>query len=578
MNEKIIFGVLNAKFVHASPAPYCLAAGVQAYAPNHYERVQIVEATINQSLEDILKHILQTTPAIVSFSCYLWNIEMTLELTHLIKRELPQTIILLGGPEVSYCATQTLQNNAQIDYILSGEGETSMPAMLSALLRSGTPTLLTEADFPSISGLCARRANGEIYEDQACVLSGDVPSPLSVGYAQAMKGRIAYVETSRGCPYSCAFCLSGRCGSPRFFSLDAVYEDLLRLANSDTRTIKFVDRTFNANPRHANAILRFILTHYGKEIPLGVCFHFEIAGDILREETFELLEQMPLGAVQLEIGMQSFCEKTLEAVRRKTNTTILKKNIDRLVAMKNMHIHIDLIAGLPFEDVHVFADSFNTGYALGAQMLQVGFLKLLHGSAMRDEPDSYPCTFDAKPPYEVSSTPWLSPDDLSLLHRLEDAVERVYNSGRFLRTAKYLLESTGKSPFDFYLQLGLASYEAGLRARVALGDYTAFLFEYCSTLQGVERESLRDCIVRDRFANSSERLHVSLHKQDTQLSWVAKRLAISKDTAPLKGIRRNVAILYGADAVCWADYVPQEKNPVTGEWIVHEIPMKQLFP
>ncbi|WMJ83334.1 DUF4080 domain-containing protein [Oscillospiraceae bacterium LTW-04] len=578
MTGTVVFSVLNAKYVHASPAPWCLAAGVKAFAPHLYSRVHIVEATINQPPEDVLQRIVSLAPSIVGFSCYLWNVNTTLALCTALKQALPDVVIVLGGPEVSYRAENVLQNHTQVDYILAGEGEENMPAFLAAVFAQGEPVILSESAQQMIAGLCGRRADGTIYENEPCVLHGAVPSPLTAGYAEAVQGRIAYFETSRGCPYTCAFCLSGRCGVPRFFELEAVFGDLLRLANSGTQTIKFVDRTFNANAGHANKILQFILAHYGKEIPQGICFHFEIAGDILREETFSLLGQMPAGAVQLEIGMQSFCERTLEAVNRKTNTAILQANIRRLVAMGNMHIHIDLIAGLPFENLVVFAESFNTGYALGAQMLQLGFLKLLYGSPMRSLPQDYPCEFDQNAPYEVRTTPWLSAEDFALLHRTEDAVERVYNSGRFRQTADYVLKASGLTPFEFYTGLGVASQKAGVGWRIALDDYTAVLKDYCASLNHVDGEVLRDMMVRDRLStNATGRLPACLYRRDEELSRAIKRLGAHPETAPKKGVRRGIALLYAANALCWADYIPEEKNLVTGRWALHEMPLGEIL-
>lgn len=576
MEGIVVLSVLNAKYVHASPAPWCLAAGVQAFAPELTHRVNIVEATINQPPADVLKQIVAFAPAVVGFSCYIWNIKATLELCKMLKKELPQTCIILGGPEVSYCAKDVLQHNPQIDYILAGEGETSVPAFLQAFF---TPDALPKLTPQSIPGLCGRHADGTPYESVPCALHGPVPLPFSAGYTNAVEGRIAYIETSRGCPYSCAFCLSGQCSSPRFFALDTIFPHLLQLANSGTRTIKFVDRTFNANASHANQILQFILTHYDKEIPTGVCFHFEIAGDILREDTFALLEQMPAGAVQLEIGLQSFYEKTLEAVNRKTNTAILQKNIQRLVAMGNMHIHIDLIAGLPYETLPLFAESFNKGYVLGAQMLQLGFLKLLHGSAMRTNPQAFPCEFDDTPPYEVRNTPWLSAQDLECLRRTENAVDRVYNSGRFRLTAEYAIEASGLTPFAFYSGLGDAAERANLPWNISLDDYTALLQEYAAALPGVDPEHLRDCLVRDRLAtNSTGRLPPCLHRMDAQMTTVLKALSANPKTAPKKGVRRGVALLYRAKVVCWADYSPTNKHPVTDRWQLHEIPMADILP
>lgn len=578
MEGTVALCVLNAKYVHASPAPWCLAGGIKVYAPELYHRVCVVEATVNQPFADVLERIIAAAPAVVGFSCYIWNIDATLALCTALKQILPKVISILGGPEVSYCAKDVLQNNIQIDYILAGEGEESLPAFLRAVFARGEPELLPDPTRQIIPGLCGRCADGTVYESAPCVLSGAVPSPLTAGYAEAMQGRIAYFETSRGCPYSCAFCLSGRCGISRFFSLDTVLEDLLCLANSGTRTIKLVDRTFNANAAHANGILQFILAHYGKDIPRGICFHFEIAGDILREETFALLAQMPAGAVQLEIGMQSFCEKTLEAVKRKTNTAILQGNIQRLVAMGNMHIHIDLIAGLPYENLTLFAESFNKAYALGAQMLQLGFLKLLHGSAMRSQPQAYPCEFDEKAPYEVHATPWLLVRDFDLLHHTEEAVERVYNSGRFRLTVEYVLRVSYQTPFEFYTGLGVAAHKAGVQSSASLDEYTAVLQAYCASLYNVDDKVLRDTLVRDRLStNSTGRLPRCLYSHDAQLAKAAKCLSANPATAPQKGVRRGVALLYAANAVCWADYALTEKNPVTGRWVLHEVPLDTIL-
>ncbi len=577
MEGTVVLSVLNAKYVHASPAPWCLAAGIKAYAPELYGRVRIVEATVNQPSVDVLNQIVAASPAVVGFSSYIWNIDATLALCAALKQALPRTVIVLGGPEVSYRAKDVLQNNTQVDYILAGEGEESMPAFLRAVFAKHTPESLPKQTPQLIAGLCGRHADGTIYENIPCAPGKAVPSPLTAGYAEALQGRIAYLETSRGCPYSCAFCLSGRCSAPRFFALDGVLQDLLRLANSGTRTIKFVDRTFNAHTIHANRILQFILAHYGNEIPQGICFHFEIAGDILREETFALLAQMPVGAVQLEIGIQSFCEKTLNAVNRKTDTAVLQANIQRLVAMGNMHIHIDLIAGLPYESLPVFAESFNRGYALGAQMLQLGFLKLLHGSTMRRQPQTYPCEFNENAPYEVRATPWLSVQDIELLHHTENALNRVYNSGRFRLTADYVLGVCGQTPFEFYTGLGVATYKAGVVQNRSLDDYTAAFQAYCAALRNVDGETLRDSLVRDLLStNSTGRLPPCLHRQDARMAKVTKHLAAQTATAPQKGVRRGVALLYRAKAVCWADYVPAEKHPVTGRWVLHELPLNAI--
>lgn len=578
MDGKIVLCVLNAKYIHASPSVWCLSAGIKAYAAELYDRLRIVEGTINQPPNQTLQKIVSHSPIVVGFSCYLWNIKITLKLCKDLKKIYPDIIIMLGGPEVSYCAKNVLLENPQVDYILSGEGEESVPAFLKAIFSKKAAKPLQEPAKQYISGLCGRRDDGTVFDDKPCTLNTSVPSPLTAGYAEATQGRITYFESSRGCPFSCAFCLSGRCGTPRYFDLEIVFKDLLRLANSGTKTIKFVDRTFNANPAHANKILEFILYNYGKDIPYGVSFHFEIAGDILKEETFNLLSKMPAGAIQLEIGMQSFCEKTLEAVHRKTNTKVLIDNINRLVSMGNIHIHIDLIAGLPHESYTIFAESFNIGYALKAQMLQIGFLKLLHGSTMRSEPQNYPCKYDINPPYEVISTPWLSANELQMLHNMEDAVERVYNSGRFNLTAEYVIKVTGKTPFEFYSELGNSAYNYGISQNISLDDYTAFFQSYCSNLKGVDKKLLRDMLVRDRLStNATGFIPKCIYIKDQNLSKAIKRLKTNPLTAPKKGIRRGIALLYSTNSVCWADYIPEDKNPVTGRWILSEIPLKDIL-
>lgn len=553
---------LNAKYVHSSLAPWCLLAGVRAFAP-HIE-AHVVEGTVNEAPETVLERIAGGAPDVVTFSCYLWNIRQTLALAQQLKRRLPKVCIVLGGPEVSYCAETVLSENPAVDFVLSGEGETSVPALLCCLAQEKAPS----AD--KVSGLCTRE-----YIAPPCVLSGEVPSPYTPEYFKALNGRIAYLETSRGCPFTCAFCLSGRCGTPRYFALEGVYQNILALANSGAQTVKLIDRTFNANPRHANAILRFLLSHYGKDIPAGVCFHFEIAGDILTEETMALLAQMPAGAVQLEIGMQSFCEKTLEAVRRKTNTEKLKANIRRLVAMGNMHIHIDLIAGLPYEDVPTFAKSFDTAYALGADMLQMGFLKLLHGAAMREEPQNFPCKFRSEPPYEVVSTPWLTAEELEMLHGVEDVLERMVNSGRFHRTADYLMERTGRTPFALFQELGKAAHEEGVASHgVPLDAYTAFLLDSAPRLwPSVTREALRDVMVCDRLeSNATGRLPLCLHIADPALGQTVKRLAALDPPRP--GVRRGVAILYTEGQAVYVDY--ENKNPKTGRFALRRVGLGEM--
>jgi hypothetical protein len=284
--------------------------------------------------------------------------------------------------------------------------------------------------------------------------------------------------------------------------------------------------------------LLFIKENYGKEIPQGVCFHFEIAGDILKESTLEILASMPYGAVQLEIGMQSFNEETLKKINRKTDTEKLIQNIKKLISFNNMHIHIDLIAGLTGEDFESFKNSFNTAYSLGAHMLQLGFLKLLHGADMREDSEKYPCEFHDEPPYEVTSTPWLSAEEIEALKRCEDAVDRLYNSGRFLLSLGYLIDEVGISPFDVFCGFGNAVDGNGMRLSVYAEKLYGYFCDKC------DKEILREKILCDLLScSSSVQIPEMLKIKDPLYKKVKKHFIETVD----KNIK--VAILYSENKV-----------------------------
>ena len=481
---KVIIACLNSKYIHASLSPWCLLAGVREFAKDDYD-IAVMESTINGDTSAFADSIINEKPDIVAFSCYIWNITKTLEICKAIK-EKHNCIIVLGGPEVAYRPNDILEKHGFIDYVLSGEGEWTFPDFLDSL----------GGDLSSVSGLTYKE-NGEIISVPEKEYTATPPSPYCEEFFEKLNGRITYIETSRGCPYRCAFCLSGRCSPLRFFDTESVKKDIIKLAQSGTQTVKFIDRTFNANAKRANEILLFIKENYGKEISQGVCFHFEIAGDILKDSTLEILESMPYGAVQLEIGIQSFNEETLKKINRKTNTEKLIQNIRKLISFNNMHIHIDLIAGLTGEDFESFKSSFNTAYSLGAHMLQLGFLKLLHGADMREDSEKYPCEFNDAPPYEVTSTPWLSLEEIQTLKRCEDAVDRLYNSGRFLYTLEYLTSEVGISPFDVFFGFGNAVNGNRMRLSVYAENLYGYFSDKC------DKQILREKILCDLLCCSS---------------------------------------------------------------------------
>lgn len=481
---KVIISCLNSKFVHASLSPWCLLAGVREFAENTYD-VSVKESTINGDTVAFANDITAERPDVVAFSCYIWNITKTLEICRIIKNNLDCKIVL-GGPEVAYRPDDILSKYDYIDFVLSGEGEWTFPDFLDKL----------NGDLSMVSGI-SYRENGKIVSVPEKEYTDTPPSPYNKDFFENLNGRISYIETSRGCPYRCAFCLSGRCSPLRFFDIERVKDDIIRLSDSGTQTLKFVDRTFNANAERANRILLFIKENYGKTIPKNVCFHFEIAGDILKDSTLEILSSMPVGAVQLEIGMQSFNEDTLKIINRKTDTNKLIENIKKLISFNNMHIHIDLIAGLTGENLESFKAGFNTAYSFRAHMLQLGFLKLLHGAEMRENYEKYPCSFNADPPYEVTSTPWLTSEEIIALKNCEDAVDRLYNSGRFLFTLEYLTEEVGISPFDVFNDFGNSVNGSNMR----LSDYAENLFNFFC--EKCDKEVLREKILCDLLSCSS---------------------------------------------------------------------------
>lgn len=553
-NLKVVIGTLNSKYIHSSLAPWCLLAGVAAYCEDGIS-AEVVEGTINEKIENVAERIISENPQVIGLSCYIWNITKTQALIKLIKEKLPNVIVVFGGPEVSYNAAAVLKENPDVNYVLSGEGELPFALLLNAIWHN---------DFSkSLPGLCCRE-NGQMIIAEPYVSTEEPPSPYTQKYFDSLKGRIAYLETSRGCPYSCAFCLSGRCGNARIFDIERAKKELLLLANSGTQTVKLVDRTFNANRKRANKIFKFIIENYGTNIPTGVCFHFEIAGDILDEETISILRLAQVGAIQLEIGLQSFNPITLQAINRKTDIIRLKENITHVVENANMHIHIDLIAGLPFEDWGSFANSFNIAYALKPNMLQLGFLKLLYGAPMREQPDNYPCEYSHEPPYEVIKTPWLSQEEMGKLHCVEDALERIYNSGRFRRTLLLLLEKCNCTPFELFYQFGLLAAEHGTQ-KISLNDYTALIFEYFGNFENIDKMQLRDTMVCDFLAtNASGLLPPVLEIKDPLHKKVKLLLDSNPETHQQKGIKRGFALLYSEDCAVYADY--ENKNPVTGEY------------
>lgn len=542
---------LNSQYIHSSLAPWCLLAGIKKYSRGKYS-ASVIEGTTNEDFDSVFLRFTQNQPQVIGFCVYIWNVKTVLKLVEKIKADFPETLIVLGGPEAGYNAENLLKNTSA-DFICSGEGEKQFALLLDAVF--------FRQNF-DIDGVCYRK-NEKIIISAPRTETDTPPSPYCDEYFKTLNQRITYFEASRGCPYSCAYCLSGKCGTLRHFDIYQVKSDLIKLAKSGTKTVKFVDRTFNANEKRAKEILLFLIENFAQSGDL--CFHFEIAGDILSEQLISIFNSAPKGLFQLEIGMQSFNEQTLEYINRRTNTKKLRENIKKLIAPRNIHIHIDLIAGLPKEDYRSFINSFNIGFSLSPDMLQLGFLKLLHGSAMGEDRERFPLEYNSFPPYEVISTPDISKAELDKLRLTENALDKLYNSGRFRRTVEYLLPFF-KDAYSLFYSFG--EFLNGYPTQIPLDILNGLIFEFFSAADGVDKTVLRDKMVLDRLAtNSSGVIPKQLKIEDKNLK-TAKKTA-NEILPKADFIKRSVAIIYSQQKIAVADYTARDK--VTGEYTVNLI-------
>ena len=539
---KIVITMLNSKYIHSSLAPWYLLSGVRAYC-NAEIHAEVTEATVNENISNIVSRLSEKNADIYAFCCYISNIDCVRRIAEEIKRQ-TGAVIVFGGPEVSYNADEILKNNGFVDFVLSGEGDESFASLCSCIYENG--------DFSQVKGLCYRKDN-RIIVSEPVVSEKEPLSPYCDDYFNSLHGRIAYIEASRGCPFSCAFCLSGRCGKLVLFDIERVKREILLLADSGTQTVKFIDRTFNAKEDRANEIISFIIDNYGKKIPRDVCFHFEIDGGTLRNSTLEKLKNAPAGLFQLEVGLQSFNPDTLRAVHRNPDTSELENTIKELVSAGNMHIHADLIAGLPNENPESFRKSFNRLYALRPHMLQLGFLKLLHGSELREKSDDFSCYYHSGAPYEVISTHCLSEEDMQKIHFAEDAVDRLYNSGRFRKTLEYLVDECHIEPFELFESFG--RFTAG-KTNIPLDEYISLVYNFFGSK--TEKMRLHDALVCDRLSSNPSGIIPSCLKiPDTRLRRIKKHIS---ENMKLDG-KIACAILYSENRVVYCDY--KNKNPVT---------------
>ena len=556
---KAVILSINSKYIHSTLAPWYLKVAAEERVPS--AEIYVVESTINSKDDKAFEKITEISPQLLGCSCYIWNIEQILKIAERYKTENPQAFIALGGPEVGYRAESVLKEYSFVDAVISGEGEFPFAAVCENLQNSRS--------FVGIEGVSYRDGE-DLHIAEPYVTESDPPNPYSEEFLKQLDGRIAYIEASRGCPFRCAFCLSGRCGTVRYFELSRIKNDILRLANSGTKTIKFVDRTFNANHKRAIDIWSYIIENSGRLWRQDICFHFEIAGDLLDEESLSLLKTAPRGVIQVEIGLQSFNEKTLASINRKADTEKLRHNVETLVRFGNIHTHIDLIAGLPYEDMESFRNSFNSAYSLNADNLQLGFLKILHGAPMREKSEVYPCEFTEIPPYEVISTPWLSREDIEDLKNLEDALERLSNSGRFPNTLDYLINELRMEPFKLFQRIG---NEHKVREKISLNEYVEELFDCLCKYEQMDNEKVRDCLTLDKLTcDASGHIPKALQINDPALK-ICKREFNRRYGS---GRKLGIAILYSGtpEALC-VDYSSRDAE---GNYIIHRQPLREILP
>ena len=434
---KILLAACNAKYIHSNLAVYDL----KAYSSDYDEHVILREYTINQPKDEILKDIYSSGADVVCFSCYIWNVSFVRELIRDLVKILPKTAFWAGGPEVSYDAEKFLTEMPEMTGVMVGEGEKTFHDLLEFYI-DGKDSL------EEISGI-AYRSGDKIIHNGWRELMDLSAIPFVYEHLEKFENRIIYYESSRGCPFSCSYCLSSIDKKLRFRDLELVKKELQFFLDHRVPQVKFVDRTFNCKHEHAMTIWKYILEHDN-----GVTnFHFEISADLLREEEMELMSQMRPGLIQLEIGVQSTNPETIRAIHRHMDLKKLEQCVNRVHSFRNIHQHLDLIAGLPYEDYDTFHQSFNDVYQMKPDQLQLGFLKVLKGSLMQKEAEGYGIVYKEKEPYEVLSTNWLTYGEVLKLKMVESMVEVYYNSGQFWHTLEYLVPLE-KDAFTFYEKLG----------------------------------------------------------------------------------------------------------------------------
>ncbi len=605
---KILLTAINAKYIHSNLAVYSLKVYAEKYYSEKYgnkvkeeqPEIKIREFTINHSIDEILKELYQEQPDVLCFSCYIWNITCVRLLIKELKTLLPYTDIWLGGPEVSYDAEEFLQEFSEPEGILYGEGEQVFANLCIYYAKTGSTRsrlrkrqkyekntkedLYKKFNFDDMIDL-----NGMIYrkkedcETKAKIICNPPEPPVDLSelpfpyadlkiqedgteqlipnsFIKNLEHRIIYYESSRGCPFSCSYCLSSVEKSLRFRNLETVKTEIQFFLDSQVKQVKFIDRTFNCKKSHAMSIWNYLLEHDN-----GITnFHFEISADLLDEEELELLKKLRPGLIQLEIGVQSTHEKTIQEIHRIMKLPKLKRAVEQIRKFNNINLHLDLIAGLPYEDLKIFRKSFNDVYHMQPHQLQLGFLKVLKGSDISEKKQSYGMVHKKFPPYEIMYTKWMSFDDMLVLKDMEDMVEKYYNSGQFIYSLKFL-EQFFKDSFELYYELSQYEKQQFDREKKhARIDLYYILLGFFRNRQTVKRQNLiQQPDNQGSFSYISTQMSVKLFQEilvfDLYLRENMKtRPEFASDVTSYKKVFRSISESFGQKAAGHVEIFSQE--------------------
>lgn len=569
---KTLLTAVNAKYIHSNLAVYSL----KAYAERFFEDISLAEYTINQTFDDILMDIYRQKPDLLCFSCYIWNISFVGQLLEEIPKILPGTEVWLGGPEVSYDAEDVLTRYPMLRGVMCGEGEETFLELVRFYHGEGD-------GLGTVKGIVYREETGEIRRTDAREIMDLSRVPFVYERIEDFKNRIIYYESSRGCPFSCSYCLSSVDKCLRFRDLELVKKELQFFIDHEVPQVKFVDRTFNCKHSHAMEIWSYIREH-----DKGITnFHFEVAADLLNEEEIDLIGRMRPGLIQLEIGIQSANPDTITEIRRKMDLDKVREIAEKLRSGKNVHRHLDLIAGLPFEDYESFVHSYNEVYAMRPEQLQLGFLKVLKGSLMHEKVNEYGLVYQGRPPYEVLSTKWISYSDIIRLKEVEEMTEVYYNSAQFRNVMEHLEKATKKnkercfeSAFAMYASLA-AYYEQNNLSGISHSriDRYRILYDFMKA-QGLEKEEeyiewlTLDLYLRDNVKNRPEFLGESKVSKEEAFAFYR---AEAEEHRYLKGyegyemrqIRKMTHLERIGGKLFVFDY--RSRDPLTGDATVQEV-------